>query len=93
MMEMTQEELINEDEVEYDEDDGEISPLLPKRNRKPIFYLILYRNSEGHIEHLEETSRTEVRRALSTKVKPDSVIKIYRVSGIMPLKQKITYSI
>ena len=69
----------DEAELEYDEEDGETSPLLPKRNRKPIFYSVIYKDGNG-INFHEEPNRVEVRKALATKINPESVIKMYQVS-------------
>ena len=83
----------------FDEDDeieeelGEV-PALPKKKRRTGFFVLLYKDDEGNLQFREEATRVDARRFIAEEAGgPDRIVKIYKVSDSLPVKQKVTYSI
>lgn len=66
--------------------------ILPKRNRRPVTWMIIYTDAEGRTQFEEVAAKPEVKKFVAT-IDANKVIGIWRCSDKVQLKTKVVYSI
>lgn len=71
----------------------EETDILPQRNRKPSLFAVVYKGPDGTLRIEECPSRPEAKKYIQSLPDPMAVLKIYKVSDVISLKQKVVYTL
>ena len=72
----------------------EETDILPQRNRKPAIFAVLYQHPENGGLCVEECpSKQEAKKFIASLPDAKFVTRIYKVTDIIALKQRIVYSL
>jgi hypothetical protein len=59
-----------------------------KKNRNPVIYAVLYTDANGNLNLEECPSRLEAKHFINQFPNTESIVRVYRVSQTLELKQK-----
>lgn len=71
----------------------EESGILPQRKRQPAIFAVIYKKDDGSTQIMECDSKAAAKQFIVTLDDPNSVVKVYKVSETIQLKQRVVYSL